>query len=157
MTHKQSLIITALLIAVGCFSGAGLAQEQPVKKKDVPKIVLATFQQSYPKATIKGYAKETDEGTVVYEIESMEGTVHRDVTYTADGSVATIEESLPYADLPELVRNAVTKDYPKAKVSMCEKVTKGSTIQYELVVRSGKQKNELVYNTDGSLVTKEKK
>lgn len=157
MSYRRFLTAFALLVAVMCFANTSPAQEQSLKKKDVPKAILAAFQQSYPKATIKGYAKETDEGTVVYEIESMEGNIHRDVTYTADGTVATIEESLPYAELPEPVRNAVTKEYPKAKVSMCEKVTNGSTTQYELVVRSGKQKNELVYNADGSLVTKEKK
>ncbi len=156
MSHNKSVVI-ALLIAGGCFSDAGFAQEQPVKKKDVPKIVLATFQQSYPKATIKGYAKETDEGTVVYEIESMEGTVHRDVTYTADGNVASVEESLAYSELPESIRDAMTREYPNAKVSMCEKVTKGTVTKFELVVQSGIQKSELVFNADGSLEKTEKK
>jgi hypothetical protein len=146
-----------LLVAVICISAICFPQEQSLKKKNVPKAILDAFQASYPKATLKGYSKEKDKETVVYEVESVEGKIHRDVSYTVDGAVISVEESLPYDKVPQPVRDALLKEYPKAKVSMCEKVTKGETIQYELLVRSGKQKYELVFNTDGTIVEKEKK
>lgn len=154
MFHQRFLIHA---VAVLCCTGMSPAQEQSLKKRDVPKAVLAAFQQSYPRVTIKGYAKETDNGTVVYEVESVEGCIHRDVTYTADGSIVTTEESLAYTELPEPIRDAMTKEYPKAKISVCEKITKGLTTQFELIVQSGKRKNELVFNADGSLEKNEKK
>jgi len=151
----RTLLIFA--IAGSALMWTAFAQEQSLEKKDVPKAVLDAFHNSYPKATIKGYAKETDQGTVAYEIESVEGKAHRDVLYTADGSVLTTEESVVYGELPESIRDTFEKDYPKARPSICEKIVKGTTTQYELVVQSGKEKHELVYNPDGTLAEKEVK
>ncbi len=148
-----------LNLLLGCMlvAAATSAQEQSIGKKNVPKAVVETFRKSYPNATIKGYAKEVDEGKTVYEIESTEGNVHRDVTYAADGILQTIEESLPFSDLPEPVRNTITKEYPKGKISISEKVIKGSTTQFEVLVKSTGRKYELVLNGDGTLVKKETK
>ena len=132
-------------------------EEQSLKRKDVPKAILTAFEQAYPKAKIIGYSKESDEGKTVYEIESKDGTVSRDATYADDGTVVSIEESFPYAGLPDAVHSAVTKDYPKARVGICEKVTKGTTIQYEVHLKSGKKNVEIVFDSDGKLVTKENK
>ena len=157
MSHLKHRIALTLMVAVVIFAGTSPSQELSLKKKDVPKAILNAFHTSYPKATIKGYAKETDQGNVSYEIESLEGKTHRDISYTADGSVVSIEESIAYSDLPETIRNAIKKGYPKAKVSTCEKVVEGGTTNFELVVQSGKQKQELVFKADGTLVKQEKK
>ena len=157
MFYLKSFTVIMLLVFTLVAIATGLSQEVSLKKKDMPKAILAAFNTSYPKATIKGYAKETENGNISYEIESMEGKTHRDVSYTADGSVVSLEESIAYADVPEAIRNVVTKDYPKAKVTVCEKVTVGAVTNFELVVRSGKKKQELVFRADGTLVKQEKK
>lgn len=150
--------LTIVLVLVGAIvTSSSPAQEQNIQKKDVPKPILEAFQKAYPKATIKGYSKETDQGTVMYEVESVEGKVHRDITYTADGSLVSIEESLPFSDLPQPVRDTIAREYPKAKISMCERVMNGSTTQFEMVIATGKQKYELVLNADGTVAKKEKK
>ena len=145
------------LIFFFVFLSVAFAQEQSLKRADVPKAILDAFRTSYPRAAIKGYSKETDHGTVVFEVESVEGKTHRDVSYTAGGSVVSVEESLGYKDVPQPVRDAVARDYPKSKVRSCEKVIKGPTTQFELLVQSGKQKRELVFNADGTLAEKEEK
>jgi hypothetical protein len=96
--YKRALL-TYLLLLVGIFIflNIGIAQERSLKKRDVPKAVLEAFKNSYPKATIKGYSKETDNGKVVYEVESIERKKHRNISYTSDGRVVTIEESIAYA------------------------------------------------------------
>jgi hypothetical protein len=157
MSHRALTITLTLLVAIIGFSSTSSTQEEALGKKDVPKVILDAFHKSYPKATIKGYSRESDQGNVSYEIESIEAKTHRDISYTADGSVIAIEESLTYLDLPEPIRSAITKEYPSAKVLTCERVIKRSTTQFELLVRSGNQKHELVFNADGSLVKKEKK
>lgn len=147
----------AFLLAMPLIATSVHAQEQSIKRKDVPKAILAAFEKTYSKATIKGYAKEVDDGKTVYEVESVEGTVHRDITYMADGSVVSIEESLPVSELSDVIRNAAEKQYPGSKISGCEKVTKICIMQYELVVTAGKQKHELVLNPDGTIAKVEKK
>jgi hypothetical protein len=157
MSQRTLPVALSLLVASVVFANASVAQEHSLRKKDVPKAILDAFRRSYPKATIKGYSRESDQGNVSYEIESVEATTHRDISYTGDGSVIAVEESLPYVDLPEPIRSTITKEYPSAKVLTCERVIKRSTTQFELLVRSGNQKHELVFNADGSLVKKEKK
>lgn len=157
MTRRTIFIIAILMICFSITTNVCISQEQSLKKKDVPKEIIQAFQNSYPNANIKGYSKEKEQGKTVYEVESVEGKIHRDVTYNSDGILITIEESLPYNELPQPVRDAITKDYPKSKILTCEKVIRGSVTQFELTVKSGKQKHELVFNADGSLVKKEKK
>jgi len=156
---KQPTLLRSLafLLTMPLLATSVHAQEQSIKRKDVPKTILAAFEKTYPKAKIKGYAKEVEEGKTVYEVESVEGTVHRDITYVADGSIVSIEESLPVNKLPDVIRSAAEKQYPKSKISSCEKVTKGTIMQYELVVTTGKQKHELVLNPDGTVAKTEKK
>jgi hypothetical protein len=157
MSNKTLSPAVVLICAMVLLATESPAQEQSIQKKDVPAAILETFQKSYPKAAIKGCSKEMEQGNMTYEIESVEGKVHRDVTFSADGSLISIEESLPYAQLPEPVRNAITKEYPKAKVSLCERVIKGDATQFEVLVVSGKQKYELVLSADGTIVKTEKK
>lgn len=157
MSYLKRLTVIAVPVAVFAIAGTGFSQEQSLKKKDVPKAILDQFQKSYPKATAKGYAKETEAGKVAYEIESVEGTTHRDISYSADGTVMAVEESMAYADVPEAIHTAVKKDYPKMTVARCEKIVEGAATHYELIVKSGRKKQELVYNADGALVEKEKK
>ena len=132
-------------------------EEQTIKRKDVPKAILAAFVKSYPKAKVKGYSKETEEGKTVYEIESKEGTAARDVLYAADGTVISIEESLSYSELPDAVRNTITKEYPKAKASKCEKIIKGSITEFEVLLKSGKENVEVVIDSAGNVAEKEQK
>jgi len=140
-----------------CSVSALFAQEQSQKKKDIPKAILNAFQSSYPGATITGYAREAEKGKVTFEIESVEGKIHRDISYTADGSAVSIEESLPYKELPEPVRYTISSEYPRAKILSCEKVTEGQTVRFELAVRTGKKRAELVFDVNGTLMKKEAK
>jgi len=130
-------------------------EEQTIKQKNVPKVILSVFKKSYPKATIKGYSKETEEGKLFYEIESSEGKVNRDLIYNPDGTVVSIEETLPLSEVPEIVRTSLNKEFPKAKVLKSEKVTKGTVIQYEFVVQSGKKSSEVVIVSYGKVIEKE--
>jgi uncharacterized cupredoxin-like copper-binding protein len=130
-------------------------EEQTVKRAEVPQNILTAFEKSYPNAKIKGYSKETDEGKVVYEIESKEGKIARDVTYAADGNLVSVEESMLFRQLPKPVQAAMKKEFPKSKTVKCEKILKGSVTQYELVIRSGKKQQEVVFDADGKVLETE--
>jgi hypothetical protein len=145
------------LLLISCFTCVGSSQEQLLKRSDVPGAVLDAFHKAYPKATIKGFSREVEKGKVLYEVESTEGKIHRDVSYNADGSVITLEETLPISELPEAVRSSMKTDYPRARITRCEKVTRGQTVQYELAIHSGKIRSEVVFDADGKLVKNEKK
>lgn len=157
-TKLFSLVtLTLLLSAYGLAQADDSHEEQSLKRSDVPKLVLAAFGKTYPKAKIKGYSKEETEGKTVFEVESTEEKLHRDVTYLADGSLVSVEETLPFKDLPMSVQEAIKKSYPKHKVESCEKVVKGSVTEYEAQLKLGKEEVEVVYDSAGKEVKKEKK
>lgn len=157
---KKNLLSFLLLILIAVPVIAQKSEtdgEKSIQRKDMPKVVLAAFAKSYPTATIKGYAMEKDGGKTVYEIESKDGKVSRDVLYNPDGVVIVVEESLPYSEVPQPVRDAVSKNYPDSKVARCEKLIRGSSTQFEVLLKSGKRKLELVYEPNGEEVEKEVK
>jgi hypothetical protein len=50
------LSLTASGVSLLTFSA--VAQDVKLKKKQVPRAVIAAFQSAYPQATIRGYARE---------------------------------------------------------------------------------------------------
>lgn len=127
--------------------------EKEISKKDVPAPVLAAFAKAYPKATVKGFAKELKNGNPVYEVESMEGPTHRDVSFAPDGKVLTVEESMDMKDVPEAVRQALEKKFPMAKVELAEKVMEGTSVAYEFHVTTAQGKEaEVKFDANGKEV-----
>lgn len=132
-------------------------QEKKLTKQQVPPVVIAAFQKAYPKASFKGASQEIEDSTTYVEIESTEGSVKRDVIYTVDGKVVEIEESVTIKQLPDAVRQAIVKDYAKAKIEKTERVTKGTNITYEFVLVTGEHKTEVVMDSSGKTLKTEQK
>lgn len=132
----------AAALALGLFAAA---QEQnhetQIQKKDVPAAVLAAFAKAFPSATVKGYTREVEKGQTMYEVECVEGKTHRDVTYSPDGKLLLVEESVAMKDVPPAVRQALEKKYPKARIQLAEKLMDGKTVEYEfhLTTADGKE------------------
>ena len=156
MKHR-TLFIIALSFVLPRHVLAKFPQEESVKKQNVPKIILESFQKAYPNARVKGYSKEIDGGKPMYEIESSEKGVNRDVTYSEDGTLISVEESLSPEKLPEIIKASLKKDFPRAHTRKCEQITKNGTVEYELVLQSGKELFEIAFNATGKLLRKGKK
>lgn len=160
MKFKLSCIsMTWALVAAFTFGIVAVPAAKEGKKlteKDLPPTVLAAFQKAYPKATIAGVDKEKEGGKMVFEIESVDGTIHRDLLYAPDGKVIAIEESVAIDQLPEAVRNAVTKEFPQGKIEKAEKVMRGAELKYEFLVQSGETTHEVVIDPSGKVLKKSK-
>jgi uncharacterized membrane protein YkoI len=122
----------------------------------LPAPVTAAFKKAYPKATIRGTAKETENGKTVYEVESVENGKARDFMYAADGTVLEIEEEMNPADLPAPVTASLKRLYPKATIAVAERLSKGTAVQFELQIK-GAAKKAVSFLPDGTLPAPEKK
>jgi uncharacterized membrane protein YkoI len=141
-----------IAVAVSLLAIAAVAQEKKITGKDVPAAVMTAFKTAYPSATIRGYAREKENGKVFYEIESREGTTTRDVLYNPDGTVAEIEESIAATDLPAEVQQAMKEKYPKAVITKAEKTTAGEKVSYEIVARQGKKRVTIEFDSSGRVL-----
>jgi hypothetical protein len=158
MMHR---ILTAL-VAVALVPAAVLAQTTakpatPPKpaaakpKVTLPPAVEAAFKAAYPSATINNVSKEKEGGQEIYEVESVDRGLHRDLNYKADGTVVDMEEEVAEADLPASVAAAIKTRYPKATVAKREKLTKGATVSYEIQLKGGP--GEVVLTPDGKWIS----
>jgi Putative beta-lactamase-inhibitor-like, PepSY-like len=145
---RTILIIFTVCLGMTCTS----AQETQVKEKDVPPAVIKAFKSAYPNATIRGYAREKEKGKLFFEIESTDGTTKRDVLYNPDGTVAEIEETINASDLPSAAQETIRSQYPKAVVTRAERTTVGDKVEYEVSVRQGKRRINLVFDSNGAVL-----
>ena len=143
-----------IAMAVSLLTIAAAAQEKKITAKDVPAAVISAFKTAYPNATIRGYAREKENGKVFYEIESREGTTTRDVLYNPDGTVAETEESIAATDLPVEVQQALKEKFPKAVITKVEKTTAGDKVSYEIVARQGKKRVTIEFDSSGKVLSK---
>lgn len=158
MKPRKMLVQFLLLAALVCgLAAPSLARERQIGREEVPAAVLTAFAGAYPNATVKGYSTEKEKNQVVYEIESVEGMVMRDVTYAADGTVVSIEETLDKSALPREVKSALNKRFPKGKVLKAEKVTRGADVAYEFQVEDKGKRFEIVFDSEGNELERELK
>lgn len=149
ISRAALVAMAASLLAI-----SAVAQEKKITAKDVPAAVMSAFKTAYPNATIRGYAREKENGKTFYEIESREGTVSRDVLYNPDGTVAEIEESLAATDLPAEVQQSMKEKFPKAAITKAEKTSAGDKVSYEVVARQGKKRFTIEFDASGKVLSK---
>jgi hypothetical protein len=133
------------LASAGAIAGAG-PQAAPAKPFQpaaapaaMPAPVLAAFKAAYPHATIRAAVEEKENGGVVWEVESTDDGVGRDLLYAPDGTVVEVEEEVPIAQLPAPVKAAVTAQHPAARIVKGERVTRGPKVFYELQLAGAAQ------------------
>jgi hypothetical protein len=158
--------LAAFVVALGGFVAAQQGTTRPTDQKpaakkeakaenaELPATITTAFKKSYPNATIRGTAKETEGGKTVYEVESVDKGKARDLMYNVDGTVISIEEEVNAADLPAPVTAALKRLYPKATITVAEKLTEGTKIGYELQIK-GAAVTSVAFMPDGTPVPPE--
>jgi hypothetical protein len=153
------LVVTAL----SCIAAAGLAAAPqtgpkaaaPAASVKLPPAIDAAFKQKWPNAVAKNVSKESDAGKTVYEVESIDAGRRRDINFYADGTIILYEEELKASEVPAVVLEAVTKRYPKAKVTLSERLytIKDNSANYELGISGVSGVKEVILTPDGSWVS----
>src|SRR5262245_1294926 len=93
------------IVALTCATALPVAAaEQKIACKAIPGAATDAFKAAYPKAVVKGCAKENDNGKVAYEFSTEEGKIHRDISYTEDGKLIVAEETIPFETAPDAVK-----------------------------------------------------
>jgi hypothetical protein len=149
MIHPNWRVSAAFLFIVASTLSTAAQEEQQIPCKDAPKPVIDAFKAAYPSASITGCAKEFDKGQPAFEVASREGKVGRDIVYHPDGKVMVVEETLPFAEVPQAVRDAVRKNYPGAEITLAEKLMRDGTLKYEFQMTAKGKTQEAVFEPDG--------
>jgi hypothetical protein len=134
-------------------------EKAELKKSDLPPIVLSSFEKAYPKACIKEVEKENINGTEYFGIEGKNktwffccGGTKFEVLYAPDGVLYETRSKICADKLPEVVRKSMAEKYPGSKIHRAETIVRGTVTEYELKIKTGKEKVELLVGTDGTVI-----
>ena len=142
---------TGIVISIALLACAAIAAEKPVKMKDLPAPVQKAVQEQIKDAQLKGLSRETENGKVFYEAETMVNGKSRDILMDANGAVVEVEEETTLDNVPAPVKATLEKSAQRAKILKVETVTKGSVVSYEAVVSKNGKKTEVAVAADGTL------
>lgn len=119
--------------------------------KDIPAIVKTSFEKTYPHAVIKGVGKENENGEVMFEIESMDGSVRRDILFKKDGTIYEVETTIRSSELPRSVQSSIHKKFPGYTVIRAESTIHAADSSYEVLLKKRNKKYEVVLDTHGKI------
>ena len=141
--------IAALVLTCG-LAAAAAAQDKKLKRADLPPAVGKTADAQSAGATVRGYASETEDGQLQYEVALTVNGHGKDVAIAPDGTVLEIEEEVALDSLPAAVRAGLTQAAGAGKIGKVESLTKkGVLVAYEAHVLTGTKKSEVQVGPDG--------
>ena len=156
-----------LALGLSAIAVPSLAAAQDKKDTDqIPKKVMDTLKTRFPRAEIQKWTKEKEGDVVVYDIEFKQGTQKFEADIKEDGSIHNWEKEIAAKDVPEAVKTAVEKKYPKAAWKEIMQITEAKNNKealegYEIVLETADKKEvEVMVAPDGKIVedsTDEKK
>jgi hypothetical protein len=114
MRHR---FFSTLLLAALALSAA----EKGVQMKDLPPVVQKAVQEQSAGATIKGFAKETENGATTYEAEMIVNGHGKDVSFDPSGKVVAVEEEVALDSMPAQVRAAIEKATEGGRIKKVER------------------------------------
>ena len=138
---------TIIIALTAIFLSTNYAQS--LKIKDVSRIVRDKFSSSYSNATNVKWTKEKSG----YESSFKNGNIDMSVNFDEIGNIIETETGIKLSDLPVEVRQSVAKNYSKYKISETAKIETKGIITYEVEVRRGKDKMDLIYGEHGVLIS----
>jgi biopolymer transport protein ExbD len=148
MTRVESIavVLLALFMAAACW-----AQEEKIKRADLPPAVEKTVEGQSSGATIKGFSKERENGQTLYEAELIVDGHSKDISIDESGTIVEIEEEVAIDRLPAKVKQALADEAGSGKILKVESITKKDRlVAYEAKVDRNGKRSEVQVGPDGA-------
>jgi hypothetical protein len=130
------------------------AQEKHLKKSALPAAVQKVADQQSQGATVRGYARETEDGKLQYEVSLTVDGHTKDIAIAPDGTINEIEEHVFLDNLPSSIRDALQKKAAPGRIVKVESLTKrDQLVAYEAQIITGSKKSEIQVRADGGKLT----
>lgn len=157
----------ALFLALGllAFTAPSFAEETQKDRREVdlprsklPEKVAKAALEAVPGGKISDIDRDIKDGKSTWELGVEAGGKEFEVKVDDDGKVLSkvevVTEKLKVADLPAAVVDGVKKEWPGAKITSAEKLTKGGVVSYEMDVDVAKKTYEVVFSAEGKMLSK---
>lgn len=136
--------IVGFLVVAGLLTACS---NQEISSSKVPSVVLNAVSEQYP-------AKDNIEWKklgALYEADiDLNDSMDVTVQVNEEGQVMMQKQDITTAELPAAILSAVQAQYAGYTVDEVEKLTKGSTVYYQMELEaSGKKDKKIVFTADG--------
>ena len=126
------------------------AQEKKITRAQLPAPVEKAVVRESEGATIKGFAKEQEQGQTFYEASLNVNGHNKDILIDRKGKVVEIEEEVSLDSLPANVQDALKKRAGGGTIAVVESLTKqGRLVAYEAHVKHGIRRSEIQVGPNG--------
>jgi hypothetical protein len=127
------------------------AQEEKIKRSDLPAAVEKTVAAQSQAATVRGFSREKQNGQTFYEAELMVNGHSKDVLMDAGGGIVEVEEQVELASLPAAVKEGLQAKAGKGRLVKVESISKhGKLVAYEAQVMTNGKRSEVQVGPDGN-------
>ena len=126
--------------------------ETKARLQDLPPAVQEAVKTHSKGATVRGYAKEIEDGRELYEVELSLNGLTRDLTFDAQGKVVADEQQIALSDVPPAARAVIQKAATGGKLTLVEKVIEGSSTSYEGHITKAGKATEIKVDANGTPV-----
>lgn len=149
------VIFAGLLFAQPAASAQG--KDKPDLDK-IPKKVMDALEARFPEAEIHKWTKEKEGDIVVYDLEFNQRGWKFEADIKEDGTIHNWEKEVAVKDLPDAVKKAVEKRYPKSTPKEIMAITevkggKDALEGYEIVLETADKKEvEVTVAPEGKIL-----
>jgi putative PepSY-like beta-lactamase-inhibitor len=161
IAHDLKKLVGLLFTAVlgwSLLASAAYAQGKDTLVDQIPKKVMDALKGRFPMAEVHKWSKETEDDIVVYDIEFTQRQQPFEADIKEDGSFHNWEKEVAARDVPEAVRQAVHKKYPRSGLRQIMAITavrdgKDALEGYEIVLHTADGKEiEVTVAPEGKIV-----
>jgi hypothetical protein len=144
----SGVVLVGFSLAV--FTLNAVAQEQKIKRSELPNAVEKTVAAQSQGAVVKGFSREKENGQTYYEAEMSVNGHSKDVLIDEAGQIVEVEEQVAIESLPSEVREGLQAKAGEGKILKVESITKHEKlVAYEAQVRTAGKKSEVQVGPDG--------
>lgn len=134
------------------------AGDKDIRFSDLPEMVRQSVERLFPGGDIDWAKEEEEDDEHIYKVRLHRQPDGRDAVLEVakDGEVLEIDQDIGESEIPEAVRRAVEKAFPRSRVTHAEKETE-MDIKYRVDIEKGDKKRRLNITRRGRILEIEKK
>lgn len=141
MNHKSYLVIFCIFLCI-------YTKAQKLKESEVPLKVKEAFSKKFPNTKVETWQKEN----IYYEAEFDINKTETSASFDDSGNLIEIESEIKIADLPETIKQFLSKKEPGKKIKEATIITDANGNKtYEAEVND----IDYVFDAQGNFVSKE--
>jgi len=150
----SGMVLVGFSVAV--FGINAVAQEQKIKRSELPAAVEKTVAAQSQGAVVRGFSREKENGQTYYEAEMTVNGHNKDVLIDETGQIVEIEEQVAIDSLPSGVKEGLQAKAGDGKILKVESITKhDKLVAYEAHVNTAGKKSEVQVGPDGKALDHE--